>query len=240
MPPHAGQRHGLAGTLSLSSREPFMNERRPFIVSLLFASLAHALLLALLLDQGTGGPAVPTGVTLTLAAGEDPVPAVTRAADPPKKEAPRAHPARRRETATLENPDSAPPSPASADTTRTHATQANDGDAPADSGAATPTDSAARFAGGTDRYLEEVRRIISARQHYPEEAARRRIEGRVRVSFVIGSGGRVVEVAIIEGSGSRLLDRATERMFAGLAFPPPPAALGGELALTIPLNWELN
>ena len=217
-----------------------MNERRPFIFSLLFASLAHALVLALLLERDSGSPAAPAGVTLTLAAGEDPVPAGTPAANRPEQEANRARPQRQRDRADREKPDNATTSAAPARTARTPATPAEGGDTSADGEASTPADSAARFAGGTDRYLEEVRRIISSRQHYPEEAARRRIEGRVRVSFVIGSGGQVVEVAILEGSGSRLLDRATERLFAGLAFPPPPATVGEELALTIPLNWELN
>jgi periplasmic protein TonB len=68
-----------------------------------------------------------------------------------------------------------------------------------------------------------VSRWLAARKTYPEEARRRGEEGRVEVRFTIDRSGRVVEAAIVAGSGSALLDEAALGLLRQGIFPAFPA-----------------
>jgi protein TonB len=69
---------------------------------------------------------------------------------------------------------------------------------------ATREDQRAAYLAG---WLSKVQRVGS----YPEEAQERDIRGSVRLLVRIAPDGRLLEVRVLEGSGSRLLDRAALR-----------------------------
>lgn len=209
----------------------------PFLVSLSLALLVHAGLLALWSAQGPSPSTPGTSLALSLSANRAPAKQAASAGGEPL---PRPQPAPATEQPAEKTEKQEPPSTPADPGEVAGATGKPPTAAPDTSSMATGSTPARPTEGDADRYLDQVRRIISEQQRYPEEAGRRGIEGRVKIRFVIGPGGRVVEVAIAESSGSRLLDRATERMFAGLIFPPLPVNLGDRLALSVPVNWELN
>ena len=60
---------------------------------------------------------------------------------------------------------------------------------------------------------------------YPEQARRRGIEGRVVVRATVSAAGRVLGVAVAQGSGSEALDRAALEAVRGYSFTP--ATRGG-------------
>ncbi len=66
--------------------------------------------------------------------------------------------------------------------------------------------------GGSDyRYIRDA---IMQNVHYPDEAIRLGIEGKVLVSFIVLENGRTSEVKIVGSSGSLLLDRSAKEAVA--------------------------
>jgi protein TonB len=57
-----------------------------------------------------------------------------------------------------------------------------------------------------DGHFSYLRELILKRLTYPQEAKRRGYVGRVTVSFVILVSGKVTELAVLSGSGYRILD----------------------------------
>ncbi len=63
--------------------------------------------------------------------------------------------------------------------------------------------------------------IISGRDPiYPFEAAKKNIEGKVKLRFLIGKGGAVNKVVIEQTSGSEILDSAAIDYINNLKFSP--------------------
>jgi len=60
-------------------------------------------------------------------------------------------------------------------------------------------------------YKAELRAAIEANKRYPAMARRLRREGRVVVRFVVHADGRISDIAVAQGSGTRILDRAALR-----------------------------
>jgi len=71
-----------------------------------------------------------------------------------------------------------------------------------------------------------LRAAIEAQKRYPAMARRLRREGRVVVRFVVHANGRISDIAVVEGSGTRVLDRAARRAVAAVGtFRPFPDEL---------------
>lgn len=76
-------------------------------------------------------------------------------------------------------------------------------------------------------YLTSVKRAIEVVWEYPETALRRGIEGKLVLEFTISSNGGLSEAALIQSSGSPLLDEAAIRAVrAASPFHPIPPSIG--------------
>jgi periplasmic protein TonB len=77
---------------------------------------------------------------------------------------------------------------------------------------------------------------LAAHKHYPEVARQRSQEGIVTLRFTVAADGNVVEVEVVTGSGSPLLDQAAQEMLRGAKLPAP----GTELTRTVRLRYRLE
>ena len=91
-------------------------------------------------------------------------------------------------------------------------------------------------------YLDMVKLKIESRKRYPQSARTRRIEGRVKVSFILASDGSVRDVTISRGARDSELNIAALNAVRDAApFPRPPSNLfKGDLSLDLVLVFELT
>jgi protein TonB len=87
--------------------------------------------------------------------------------------------------------------------------------------------------------------LIGAARHlksYPAEALDGRLEGRVHVRVVVGPDGALAAVTVKRSSGHEVLDREAVDTIrrATAATPVPPALRYREVAVEIPLVYELK
>jgi periplasmic protein TonB len=93
-----------------------------------------------------------------------------------------------------------------------------------------------------ERYLRELFRTrIAARFRYPPEAERQGIEGVVVLRVAIDGAGRLLQLRVVGACTHRVLcEAASETLLASTPFPPPPAELGGTIAVDVPLAYRLE
>ena len=91
-------------------------------------------------------------------------------------------------------------------------------------------------------YLDMVKLKIESRKRYPQSARTRRIEGRVKVSFILASDGSVRDVTISRGARDSELNVAALNAVRDAApFPRPPSNLfKGDLSLDLIIVFELT
>lgn len=110
--------------------------------------------------------------------------------------------------------------------------------APADlRGGATQHPAAERHA-DADSYGRTVFREIRARQTYPTELARAGLTGTVVVELRVSPRGRIVAVAVLVSSESKLLDRLALAQIQSVPLPPPPR--GEARTFRIPMTYRLG
>jgi protein TonB len=81
---------------------------------------------------------------------------------------------------------------------------------------------------------------LAAHKTYPEQARRRGEEGTVAIRFTVNRAGRVLDVDVVRGSGSAVLDAAASTLLRGAALPPFVASMTQEQAtVTVPLRYSL-
>jgi protein TonB len=92
------------------------------------------------------------------------------------------------------------------------------------------------------RYLRELFRTrIAARFRYPPEAERDGIEGLVVMRVAIDATGRLTGLRLVGACAHQVLCEAASRtLLASAPFPPPPAELGGSIAVDVPLAYRLE
>ena len=82
---------------------------------------------------------------------------------------------------------------------------------------------------------------LQSHKPYPEAARARGEEGSATVRFTIDRGGRVLEFAILQGTGSTDLDEAVERMLRGARLPGFPTAMTqAEVSVTVRVRYTLQ
>ncbi len=84
-------------------------------------------------------------------------------------------------------------------------------------------------------YLARLMAHIEAHKHYPRNARRRGIEGKVSVRFQLLAGGRAGEPAV-EGGHRLLRAAAREAVEAAQPLPPPPK----DIALPLPVEFAIR
>ena len=77
---------------------------------------------------------------------------------------------------------------------------------------------------------------LAANRRYPEDARRRSEEGEVTVRFTVDHDGRVLEAAVVKGSGFAALDAAALRLLQGATLPAP----GTETTRTVRIRFRLG
>jgi len=87
------------------------------------------------------------------------------------------------------------------------------------------------------QWVDRVERVGNL--NYPDEARRRRLQGRVVISIGIRRNGSVESATLLRSSGSRILDDAALRI-ARLAEPYPPLPKTSEHIdiLNVVRTWE--
>lgn len=115
--------------------------------------------------------------------------------------------------------------------------------APASPGdaAVSATDAAAGFMGRAD-YLELLKMRVGAFKKYPPEAKSRREQGRVKVRFRVDADGEIMSAEVVDGSGSRDLDRAAVNAVKSASpFPRAPSGMFSyPLTLELEVSFELT
>jgi protein TonB len=88
-----------------------------------------------------------------------------------------------------------------------------------------------------DGHFTYLRELIHKRLTYPPEAKRRGYVGRVTVSFVILVSGKVTDLAVLSGSGYRILDENVLQTIRGLGrLPKPPV----KVQIVVPISYSLD
>ena len=79
-------------------------------------------------------------------------------------------------------------------------------------------------------------------KRYPAEAQSRGEQGVAQLAFRVDRGGGVHNAHIVRSSGSSLLDEATLALVERAAPlpPPPPEVAGGQIAISVPIRYNLR
>ena len=94
------------------------------------------------------------------------------------------------------------------------------------------------FAAATPDWTLQVRKLLASKQDYPRAAQMRGDEGTAKIKLDIATDGSVAAVALVQPSGSAVLDREALALVRRVgAFPLPP---GGSASLVVPLTWKMN
>jgi protein TonB len=82
---------------------------------------------------------------------------------------------------------------------------------------------------------------LQTHKTYPEEARRRGEQGRATVRFTVARDGRVLNVKLVSGTGSMLLDQAVERLLQGAQLPPfSPDMDQAQVTVTLQIRYALE
>jgi protein TonB len=82
---------------------------------------------------------------------------------------------------------------------------------------------------------------LAAHKNYPDEARRRGTEGNVVLRFTVDRSGHVVDVVLVRGAGSSLLDAAAEAMVRNAMLPPFTAGMSQDtITITVQIRYALT
>lgn len=82
---------------------------------------------------------------------------------------------------------------------------------------------------------------LQSHKGYPEMAREKGDQGRVLVRFTVERDGRVLNVELVQSSGSDILDNAAEILLRSARLPPFPAAMPqNQISVTLPIHYALE
>jgi len=82
---------------------------------------------------------------------------------------------------------------------------------------------------------------LQSHKTYPALARRTGDQGRVVVHFTVDREGRVTVVALVQSSGSAVLDEAAEALLRSARLPPFPAGMAQpQISITLPIRYALE
>jgi periplasmic protein TonB len=116
--------------------------------------------------------------------------------------------------------------------------QANAPAAPPSPPASAPAGAQSPIAGDWQRALATW---LAAHKTYPDEARRNGTEGRVLLRFTVDRSGRVLDVEVVRGAGSTVLDAAAEAILRNATLPPFTAGMSQDrVTVTVQLRYALT
>ena len=91
-------------------------------------------------------------------------------------------------------------------------------------------------------WTSQLAAVLERNKRYPPMAQARREQGVAQVFFTLDRQGHLVESRIVHSSGAPILDEeALALLHRAQPFPPPPAELAGpQVALTVPIRFNLK
>jgi len=91
-------------------------------------------------------------------------------------------------------------------------------------------------------YSRNVAALVIQDQHYPTEALKRGVEGRVLIVALIGTDGQVHGAKLRQSSGHVVLDEAAlEKVLTARGLPDPPEMLRGrEFTMELPIIFRID
>ena len=93
----------------------------------------------------------------------------------------------------------------------------------------------------TLRYRDQVLAHIGRYRQYPEEARRAHLQGTSWVRFLLDRDGRVLRLAVDQGSGHDMLDReAAAAVRRAEPLPRIPASLPAQIDITVPIDFRIG
>jgi protein TonB len=94
---------------------------------------------------------------------------------------------------------------------------------------------------GTLSYRDALSQHLARYRLYPADARRQRLQGTVRVRFLLERDGRVSQAWVDDGSGYPILDDEAEAaVHRASPFPAIPRNLPDRLDITLPVNFSLG
>ena len=85
---------------------------------------------------------------------------------------------------------------------------------------------------------KEVMTVIAKNQNYPRSAQVRNEQGTTKIRVLFDGSGKVTGTEIVEGSGSDILDRESQKIFEKTGTLPAPPS--GTTKLVVPIVWRLS
>lgn len=88
-------------------------------------------------------------------------------------------------------------------------------------------------------WQRKVFQLISANYSYPRSAQLRGEQGNAKIKIAFSGAGKVLSVALVQSTGSAILDREAVRipMKVG-SFPAPPT--GTNTDIVFPISWRID
>jgi TonB family protein len=81
---------------------------------------------------------------------------------------------------------------------------------------------------------------LESHKHYPDSARERGEEGRAVLRFRVDRAGRVLDHAIVQGTGHPDLDAALDRMMRGASLPPFPTDMtASDIEVSVTIRFAL-
>ncbi len=90
-----------------------------------------------------------------------------------------------------------------------------------------------------DAYTSEIRRQIKRHLYYPKMAKRMRMQGVIKVSFLVLSDGSIQDITVVSG-GKALLKRAAIKTIKSLHLKSLPSVLGETMRVTVPVGFNIK
>ena len=90
-----------------------------------------------------------------------------------------------------------------------------------------------------DAYTSEIRRQIKAHLYYPKMAKRMRMQGVIKVSFLVLADGDITDIKVLNGTKS-ILRKAAIKTIKSLRLKALPSALGQTMVVSVPVGFNIK
>lgn len=93
-----------------------------------------------------------------------------------------------------------------------------------------------------ENYINNLRTAISNNQYYPLRARNMRLEGDLKVEFIIHSDGNIEKIIIKKSSGKSVLDRAAKNSIVKIGqYKPFPNDISASfLSVVVPMKYKID